>query len=398
MLRKTVNLLLLFLVIICLASCREKIKEIVEVSQFSPIQVSKDVEYNDIELPSEVIVTLDNEEKVALEVTWNQDNYNILEETVTLKGTLTLKDNIVNTKDLEATLSIEFLPVDIISTLTLINDFSIFHEALVAKNLISLFDTTDNLTIFAPNNDAFEEFMSILEITKEELLTYSMLEDILLNHIVVGDFKSPILRATAPSVLTSLEGSELSVSLNTNTITINNISSVVTDNIIAVKGVIHEVDTMILPLQTFDEDEEPDFRDMVFERMVEIITSSGLLFDVLFGEGLTIFTPNTEAFLDLMETYSLTETQVLELDILEDILLNHIVKGEYTADDLYLDSPITLTSLMGNSIDVTVSNGVIMINDASVISAQTQDEYGNVFVIDKVLLTAENISVLEQIN
>jgi len=74
-------------------------------------------------------------------------------------------------------------------------------------------------------------------------------------------------------------------------------------------------------------------------------------------------------------------------DILEQILLYHVVSGKVMSSDLS-SGPVN-TLLSGNTIDVDVSGGNVMLNSlASVIGADVEATNGVVHLIDEVLIPA----------
>ena len=96
-------------------------------------------------------------------------------------------------------------------------------------------------------------------------------------------------------------------------------------------------------------------------------------------------------YLHLLTMHSKIYRLVLLLSLLKEpqgqlkqILLYHVVEGKLTADDV-----VRLTSvktLQGSNVNITVTNGVIKINDATVIKTGIQTSNGAIYSIDKVLL------------
>ena len=69
---------------------------------------------------------------------------------------------------------------------------------------------------------------------------------------------------------------------------------------------------------------------------------------------------------------------------LSDILLYHVVSGEVTASDV--TDGLTAEALNGDDLSFTVTNGVVVVNDATVTSADVMASNGVIHVIDKVLM------------
>ena len=97
----------------------------------------------------------------------------------------------------------------------------------------------------------------------------------------------------------------------------------------------------------------------------------------------TVFAPTDDAFKNLPPgtVESLLKTPEGQL---KQILLYHVVDGKVMAADV-----VKLTSaktLQGSNVNITVTNGVVKINDATVKITDIQTKNGVIHVIDKVLL------------
>ncbi len=121
-----------------------------------------------------------------------------------------------------------------------------------------------------------------------------------------------------------------------------------------------------------------------FNTLVAAVQAADLV-DALKGEGpLTVFAPTDEAFAALpegtVESLLLPENQ----ELLTSILLYHVVAGSVMAADVVeLDSATTLN---GASVDVSVSDSGVMINNANVVQADVAASNGVIHIIDAVLL------------
>jgi len=72
---------------------------------------------------------------------------------------------------------------------------------------------------------------------------------VLTYHVVAGDIGSPQAIAVAQQngTVQALEGEQISLSLKDGKLTLNNSATVTTANILATNGVIHVIDTVIVP-------------------------------------------------------------------------------------------------------------------------------------------------------
>lgn len=125
------------------------------------------------------------------------------------------------------------------------SNFSTLVAAVKAAGLADTLATTENITVFAPTNAAFEKLPAG---TVEDLLkpeNKEKLQSILKYHVVGSKIKSSGINAGETNVST-LQGSDIKVTKNEGGVTINN-ANVVKADLKASNGVIHVIDTVILP-------------------------------------------------------------------------------------------------------------------------------------------------------
>jgi uncharacterized surface protein with fasciclin (FAS1) repeats len=142
----------------------------------------------------------------------------------------------------------------------------------------------------------------------------------------------------------------------------------------------------------------PDLKDIVdtavdagdFDLLAQALTEADLV-QALKGEGpFTVFAPNDQAFLDLMADLSLDAEGLLALPNLADILLYHVLAGEFLAADVIAQAPFEAETLSGEMVMITVVDGVVYVNDAKVVAADVMANNGVIHVIDKVLLPPQD--------
>ncbi|HSJ45270.1 MAG TPA: fasciclin domain-containing protein [Euzebyales bacterium] len=115
-------------------------------------------------------------------------------------------------------------------------------QALEAAGLTSALQDAGPLTVFAPNNDAFAS-LDRSDLT-ELLANPQQLGDILRYHVVEGAVTSSDMEDG--QTLTTLEGSDLTVSVDGSTISVDG-AEVVEPDIEAGNGVIHIINGVIRP-------------------------------------------------------------------------------------------------------------------------------------------------------
>lgn len=124
-------------------------------------------------------------------------------------------------------------------------DFSILVAALDAAGLVETFDGRRHFTVFAPTNDAFVALLGDLGLTAEELLADTdLLTAVLQFHVTRGDRNSTSVLAAGQ--VRMLNGQFASTSVQGGTPFIEN-AQITTPDIRASNGVIHVIDTVLLP-------------------------------------------------------------------------------------------------------------------------------------------------------
>lgn len=125
-----------------------------------------------------------------------------------------------------------------------------------------------------------------------------------------------------------------------------------------------------------------------FNTLAAALTSAGLI-GTLKGDGpFTVFAPTDGAFAALPEGTVETLLQPENRDQLTAILTYHVVPGKVMSGDVVkLDSA---TTVQGSDVAISVSDGAVMLNDATVTAADIAASNGVIHVIDAVLLPPSN--------
>ncbi len=124
-----------------------------------------------------------------------------------------------------------------------------------------------------------------------------------------------------------------------------------------------------------------------FSTLIAAIDAAGLA-DVLEGEGpFTVLAPTDAAFTEAFEALGIEASDLLaDTETLTAILTYHVI-GQAADSELVatLDGQ-SVETLNGQSVDVSVVEGQIMVNEATVVSADLMADNGIVHVINGVLL------------
>ena len=261
-----------------------------------------------------------------------------------------------------------------------VNDgrFTTLVAALQAAGLVETLQGAGPFTVFAPTDEAFAKLPAG---TVEDLLkpeNKDKLVQILTYHVLSGK-----VMAADAAQLTSAETVAmlpLTIKSDMGKVMINDATVVLAD-VTASNGVIHVIDTVLLPPSDIVDTAVADGR---FTTLVVALQAAELV-DTLKGTGpFTVFAPTDDAFAKLapgtVETLLLPENK----DQLVSILTYHVVAGSVMAADVVkLTSADTLNT---QSVTIKVEDGKVYINDAQVIITDILTSNGVIHVIDQVIL------------
>ena len=123
------------------------------------------------------------------------------------------------------------------------SDFSILTQALVAADLTKTLQDNGPFTVFAPTNAAFEKLPAgtVQELLKPE--NKAKLVAILTYHVVPGKILSGDLTS---SKATTVNGKDIDIVVRDGKVTVNN-AKVIKADIVGSNGVIHVIDTVLIP-------------------------------------------------------------------------------------------------------------------------------------------------------
>lgn len=268
--------------------------------------------------------------------------------------------------------------------------FGILVAALQEAELVTALQGEGPFTVFAPTDKAFVKLLRDLDISSIDLLNHPQLADVLLYHVVSGKVMSTDL--VDGMMAPTLQGESIMVDLNSG-VKID-MSTVIAADIEATNGVIHVIDTVLVPDGfSLDQPMEDDMPKMSiveiaagnddFSMLVSLLQKAELV-EALQGEGpFTVFAPTNQAFEDLLQALDISEAELMAQPDLQKVLLYHVVSGKVMSTDL--SNGMSAPTLEGSNIMVDLSDGV-KINMSPVILADIEATNGVIHVIDSVLV------------
>lgn len=269
------------------------------------------------------------------------------------------------------------LPKDIVDTAVADGRFTTLAAALTAADLVETLKGAGPFTVFAPTDEAFAKLPAG---TLDTLLlpeNKQALTDILTYHVAAAAL--PAEEVTKQVLVDTVSGIPLQVKVDGGKVFINSAEVVIAD-VRASNGVIHVIDSVILPPADIVDTVVADGR---FSTLAAALTSAGLI-ETLKGEGpFTVFAPTDEAFAKLPA--GTIEALLADKEQLTAILTYHVVApGRVMAADV-----VKLTSadtVNGKPVTIKVQDGKVYINEAQVIITDILTSNGVIHVIDSVIL------------
>ena len=208
------------------------------------------------------------------------------------------------------------------------------------------------------------------------------LVQILTYHVVAGKvMAADVSNLTSADTIAELP---VSVKVDMGQVTINE-SIVSTADIVASNGVIHVIDSVLLPKDIVD----TAVADGRFTTLATALTEAGLI-DTLKGDGpFTVFAPTDDAFAKLPAGTVETLLKPENKQALTDILTYHVSADEFMAADVVKET--LLDTVNGIPVKVVVDGSKVMINEAEVLITDIKTSNGVIHVIDSVLLPPKDI-------
>ena len=266
------------------------------------------------------------------------------------------------------------------------------HDSLVAAviqaDLLETLQGEGPFTVFAPTDQAFTDAgIDLAALDTEE--GKAALTDILLYHVVSGSVESSAV--TDGMTAAAVNGDDLSFSVGEGVMV--NDANVILADVITTNGVIHVIDKVLMPPADLVDIAAVAMSTGVHESLVAALVKADLV-STLQGDGpFTVFAPTDQAFTDAgidLDAFSTDE----EITALANILLYHVYSGAVNAADV--PDGLTVARVNGDDATFTVTDGTVMVGDATVTTADVMASNGVIHVIDKVLMPPADEPVIPE--
>ena len=267
---------------------------------------------------------------------------------------------------------------DIVSNST---NHSTLNTAIIACGLGGTLSGAGPFTLFAPTDAAFNLLPA--GTVPALLANIPQLTDLLKHHVVSDSVMSGML--TNGQVVTTLLGTDVTVTINSNGDVFIHNSQVTIADITADNGVVHVINAVLIP-------PTPPVSNSIYDIVTASVDHTTLklaidacsLNSTLSAAGpYTLFAPTDAAF-NLLPPGTVSSL-IGNIPLLTDILKHHVVADSVMSG--MLTNGQVVTTLLGTDVTVTInSNGDVFIDNAQVTLADITADNGVVHVIDAVLL------------
>lgn len=268
---------------------------------------------------------------------------------------------------------------NIVETAVEAGKFKTLATALTAAGLVDAVKGPGPFTVFAPTDEAFAK---VPKETLEMLLkpeNKEKLKAVLTYHVVPGKVMAKDVVGLKGAK--SLNGQRIDVKVDGSKVSVDGANVVATD-IACTNGVIHVIDSVILPAS----DNIPAVATKAgkFSTLLAAAKAAGLV-DALSGDkALTVFAPTDEAFGKLPKGTVESLLKPENVDKLKAILLFHVVEGRVYSEDALKAK--TAATLQGGKVEISVKDGAAYVNGAKILATDIDAGNGVIHVIDSVIL------------
>ena len=276
-------------------------------------------------------------------------------------------------------------------------NLSTLVEALVNASLVDTFsNSTATFTVFAPTNEAFQDLFTALGGAPD----LDTLTRVLSYHVVPDVLLSPEIRPNS-NVETLVDGETIEFEkrgFGRRRIVLNGDTKILSADNLAINGVVHVIDKVLLPSDLRPESSEPDVVDVVlkneniFSSLIAALGKADLVSALREQDSITVFAPTNTAFDKTFKALNITSLDQIETNTLRDILLYHVVPTKAFFRDLVDNSDLPTLLSPDATIRVTLRRfwwrviGADLNGDTHIIGANAEASNGVIHAIDKVLI------------
>jgi len=273
---------------------------------------------------------------------------------------------------------------NIVETAVAAGSFKTLAAALEAGDLVGALQGDGPFTVFAPTDATFAKLPEAQLASLLQPENKGLLQAILTYHVAAGKLEAKdVLGLTGAA---TLNGQRVAFSTTDAGVMVNG-ATVVTADIQCSNGVIHVIDSVILP-NTMDI-VETAVEAGAFKTLATALKAASLI-EALQGDGpFTVFAPTDEAFAKLPAGTVENLLKPENRETLAAILKFHVIPGRVYADTVaggHEFETLEGRKLTSKTVKTRNMPDQVMINGARVVKADIETSNGVIHVIDTVML------------
>ena len=268
---------------------------------------------------------------------------------------------------------------DIVDTAVASGNFKTLAAALGAADLVGALKGDGPFTVFAPTDEAFAKLPVGTVETLLQPETKAKLQAILKYHVVASQV--PASKVVTLAGATTLNGQRIDIATNESGVKVDG-ANVLTTDIACDNGLIHVIDTVLLPSDKNLVETAADAG--TFTTLIAAAKAAGLAGALTGSDNLTVFAPTDEAFAKLPEGTVESLLQPENKQQLVDILKYHVVAGR-----VYSDAALgagSARTLEGSPVSIAADANGARVNEANLVATDLDSSNGVIHVIDSVLM------------
>lgn len=294
----------------------------------------------------------------------------------TLAGQASAQCSASNQADKHAAASM--MASDIVDTAVAAGNFKTLAAALKAAGLVETLKGKGPFTVFAPTDEAFAKLPAGTVETLLKPENKAKLAAILTYHVLAAEVAAKDVKTGSA---TTVNGQRIDLVAKDGGVKIDG-ATVTTADIKCSNGIIHVIDTVILP-------SDKDIVDTALAagkfKTLALLLDKADLVGALKGAGpFTVFAPTDEAFAKLPKETVESLLKPENKDKLAAILKFHVIQGRVFSDAAAKGA--TVKTLNGQELTTKSEGGKVLVGNATVTAADLDTSNGTIHVIDTVLL------------
>ncbi|MEZ7956645.1 MAG: CIA30 family protein [Rubritalea sp.] len=270
---------------------------------------------------------------------------------------------------------------DIVSIALADGRFGTLAAALTEAKLVETLQGKGPFTVFAPTDKAFSRLPegTVADLLKPE--NKDKLQAVLTYHVLSGSVD--LAGALSAKQAKTVQGSDVKISFSDGKVRVND-AAIINADIKCSNGIIHVIDSVILPPESGNDIASVAKRAGGFNTLLAAVEAAGLG-DALSGDQpVTVFAPTDAAFAALPEGTVESLLKPENRDKLIAILSLHAVVGNISAGDAL--NAKQAKALSGGTLEFGITDGVFKVNGATIVKTDIICDNGVIHVIDAVIL------------